>query len=261
MVRNDPVRLRQVLINLVGNAVKFTPRGSIRLTAEVRDAAVIRFTVEDTGIGIAAEAIPRLFQEFSQIENGLTRRFEGTGLGLAISKRLVQAMGGDIGVTSVPGLGSRFWFEIDGGDIRQRDKALPLPAPHHAESGRQLAGRVLVVEDNVTNQMVICALLRLVGLKSVVAQNGQVALDMLEHEVFDLALVDMQMPVLDGLATARQIRARGYELPLLGLSANVSVADRQACLDAGMDDFLSKPITLERILDAIEPWLSSRAAA
>lgn len=263
VMRADPVRLRQVLVNLVGNAVKFTQRGSVHLSAEVLpDGSTVRFLVEDTGIGISPEAIPALFQEFSQVDAGLARRFEGTGLGLAISKKLVNAMGGDIGVTSVPGLGSRFWFEIAGGDIRPRETAVPAPRTVSPPvDTKAFSGRILVVEDNSTNQMVICALLGLIGLKSAVVANGQAALDILERESFDLALVDMQMPLLDGPSTAREVRARGYKLPMLGLSANVSVADRQACIDAGMIDFLSKPITLEKLSAALAPFLTNTVAA
>jgi signal transduction histidine kinase len=250
-VRCDPARLRQVLVNLVGNAVKFTETGRVRVAAAHRGDGLIRFEVEDTGIGIPSEALPLLFREFSQVENGLARRFDGSGLGLAICKRLVEAMGGQIGVDSVAGLGSRFWFEIPGGACGPARPALP---PVRRISS--FAGHVLVVEDNSTNQMVVCTMLRGLGVTSAVAENGQVALDMLAAgQRFDLAFIDMQMPVLDGPATAREMRARGLYLPLVGLSANVLVSDRQACIDAGMDGFVSKPVTIERIVEALEPWL------
>ena len=215
--------------------------------------------MEDTGIGIAGEALPQLFREFSQVENGLARRYEGTGLGLAISKRLVEAMGGRIGVDSVAGLGSRFWLEIPAGELHERTGTAPgMPSP--GKTARAFAGHVLVVEDNATNQLVTCAMLRLLGVTSSVAENGQVALDMLaKGECFDLALMDMQMPVLDGLSTAREIRARGLNLPLVGLSAAALVSDRRACLDAGMDDFISKPVTVDRLADALAPWLHTKS--
>jgi signal transduction histidine kinase/ActR/RegA family two-component response regulator len=256
IVQGDPARLRQVLVNLVGNAVKFTARGRVRLTAVCRLDGMLRFEVQDTGIGIAEDALALLFREFSQVDDGLSRRFEGTGLGLAISKRLVEAMGGRIGVDSVPGLGSRFWFEIPAGEPRPRG-AMPAPPPRQA--ARALAGHVLVVEDNPTNQLVTCAMLRQLGLSSAVAGDGQAGLDLLARQAFDLVLVDMQMPVLDGPGTARAIRARGLDLPVVGLSANVLVSDRQICLDAGMNDFLSKPITIEKLAAALEVWLPAAA--
>jgi signal transduction histidine kinase/ActR/RegA family two-component response regulator len=259
IMRNDPTRLRQVLVNLAANAAKFTESGGIRISAAPRGDGLVRFEVEDTGIGIAETALPMLFREFSQVENGMTRRYDGTGLGLAICKRLVEAMGGAIGVHSVPGLGSRFWLEIPGGDLRPRPAAEPAPR-HEEQPPRRFAGHVLVVEDNPTNQIVTCAMLRRLGLSCEVAENGRVALDRLDADArFDLALLDMQMPVLDGLSTAREIRARGLALPLVGLSADVMVSDRQACLDAGMNDFVAKPASLERIADALAPWLAPAA--
>ncbi|WP_111431842.1 ATP-binding protein [Rhodobacteraceae bacterium DSL-40] len=255
VLENDPVRLRQVLINLVGNALKFTERGRIRLTAIRIPDNRLRFEIEDTGIGIAPEALPKLFREFSQVENGLARRFEGTGLGLAISKRLVEAMGGRIGVHSVPGEGSRFWFEIAAGQIHDRESVTGPAAVSDRERVWSLAGHVLVVEDNATNQLVTCGLLKQLGLRSTVAENGEVALKLLASGDYDLALIDMQMPILDGVATARRARADGIRMPLVGLSANVLVSDRQACLDAGMDDFISKPVTLDKLGAAMARWL------
>ena len=259
IMRGDPARLRQVLVNLVGNAVKFTDKGGIRIGAARAPDGFVRFEVEDSGIGIAREALPLLFREFSQVEDGLARRYEGTGLGLAICKRLVEAMGGRIGVDSVAGLGSRFWLEVPAGELHERTETEPATPPRPGKTSRAFAGHVLVVEDNATNQLVTCAMLRLLGVTASVAENGQVALDMLtKGERFDLALMDMQMPVLDGLSTAREIRERGMNLPLVGLSADVLVSDRRACLDAGMDDFVSKPITLDRLADALAPWLHSK---
>jgi CheY-like chemotaxis protein len=254
VLNSDPSRLRQILVNLIGNALKFTDAGSIRLDVACLPGSAVRFEVRDTGIGIAPAALPRLFQEFSQVENGLARRYEGSGLGLAISRRLVEALGGRIGVESAPGRGSCFWFELPGVLVRETSpnldasEALPTPV-------QRFHGHALVVEDNATNQLVTCGMLRQLGVSTRVAENGRRALDMISEEAFEIALIDVQMPILDGLETAREIRARGLRLPLVGLSANVLVSDRQDCFDAGMDDFLSKPVTLARLAEALEPWL------
>jgi two-component system, sensor histidine kinase len=258
---SDPARIRQILVNLVGNALKFTGSGSVRVLARQTGEGLMRFEVRDTGIGIAADAMPQLFQEFSQIESGLARRYEGTGLGLAICKRLAEALGGRIAVESQPGRGSLFWFELPCAPIVARPQRRPAHSPVEAGPTPRFRGHALVVEDNPTNQLVTCGMLKHLGLRSTVAENGRSALDMLATQEFDLALIDMQMPVLDGLATAREIRARGLQLPLIGLSANVLVSDRQDCFDAGMDDFLSKPVTLERMAESLQLWLHPKSAS
>jgi PAS domain S-box-containing protein len=258
-VLGDPGRLRQVLLNLVGNAVKFTDRGSVVVTMSGGGSGRrLRFEVQDTGIGIPPEARNRLFREFSQVEASITRRFGGTGLGLAISKKIVEAMGGAIGAESEAGGGSLFWFEIP------LDEAPPLAAPRSAEpAGPPAAGakclKVLVVEDNRVNQRVATGILAKMGHAADLASNGLEAVARVEAEAYDLVLMDMQMPQMNGLEATRVIRAMGRpaaDVPIVAMTANALASDREACLAAGMDDFISKPVDRRKLERAV-----ARAAA
>lgn len=258
----DPLRIRQMLGNLISNAIKFTETGWVRIEGRVVQcedaAAVLEFAVADSGIGIPEDRRHRLFQPFSQVDSSTTREFGGTGLGLSIIRSLATAMGGEVGVESVPGSGSRFWFRIPvrlldaGADTRQ--------TPRQASSAKvsddgmpALHGSVLLAEDNQTNRFVIVRMLEKFGLAVSFAENGQQAVDM----VFaggrpDLVLMDIQMPVMDGFDATRLIRQREVaegrpHLPIIALTAAAFEDVRQQCLDAGMDDFLTKPVVLKSL--------------
>ena len=270
-VNGDPGRLRQVLGNLLGNAVKFTQRGQVRmhtesLPARAGDArAWRRFSVEDTGRGIDARALDRLFQRFVQADTSTTREFGGSGLGLVICRHLVELMGGSIHVRSEPGKGSRFWFDI------------PMRAPMQAQaqvSGpvasrrlRRVNASVLVAEDNLVNQEVIKGLLGHLGVRVAVAGNGVLALEQVRRQVFDLVFMDCQMPVMDGFEATRRIRQWEREqpgrtpLPIIALTANALSGDREACLAAGMNDYVAKPVSIASLSRALECHLMAGAYA
>lgn len=266
----DSHRLRQMLTNLVNNAIKFTAQGEVCIEARVVETqgvdTLLEFAVRDTGIGIAADQQALLFQPFSQLDNSTTRQFGGTGLGLSIVRSLAQAMGGEVGVESVPGQGSRFWFRVllelppDAGDSR----APPRTASPPAESARSphLTGRVLIAEDNTVNQMIVETMLRNRGLATRTVENGQRAVEAVitEADPIDAILMDLQMPVLDGYAATARIRAweqaqRRPRLPIIALTADAFPEDRARCLNAGMDDYLAKPVAMADLVAALAKWL------
>ena len=262
----DPYRVRQMLSNLVGNAVKFTDQGLIRIEArEVGgdgQTALLEFSVSDSGIGIAPGDKARLFQPFSQADNSIARRYGGSGLGLSLVATLTRLMGGEVGVDSEVGRGSRFWFRIRAEPVAADRPAPPLP-DSGARSGAatHLSGRVLVVEDDPGNRKVVEIMLRKLGLDTVVAADGQHALDALVGgEAADLILMDVQMPRLDGYATTEAIRRWEEETgaprrPIIALTALAFAEDRRRCLAAGMDDVLSKPVMFEILKAALAQWL------
>ncbi|MDY0165229.1 MAG: PAS domain S-box protein [Thermoguttaceae bacterium] len=272
-IDTDPLRLRQILINLVGNAVKFTKRGSVRIVVQLLNdlpgGARLRFDVIDTGIGIAEPQIARLFQPFTQADSSTTRQFGGTGLGLTISKRLAEVLGGDITVTSTPGVGSTFSLIIETGSLAGV-ALLELPSetgdlsqlapvlsgenslPEHS----RLDCRILLAEDGPDNQRLIAHLLEKAGADVTVVENGQAAVDEAlaaeqRGSPFDVILMDMQMPVMDGYAATQKLRQRGYKGAIVALTAHAMADDRRKCLDAGCDDYATKPIDRARLLKVV----------
>jgi CheY-like chemotaxis protein len=262
-VVGDEVRLRQVLTNLVSNAIKFTESGEVVVRVDYAPAGggELRVEVADTGIGIAAEQHDRIFQEFVQADNSLTRRVGGTGLGLAICKQLVELMGGTIGVRSVPGMGSTFSFSVKASPVTVAPEAEPEPAAPGPAPLSPL--RVLLAEDNATNRYLIRAYLRGAGHQIVCVGNGTEAVAAAATGDFDVVLMDVQMPEIDGLSAARSIRelpGRPAAVPIIALTANAMPSDREACFAAGMTDYISKPIDVAMLHAALHRAGASRLA-
>jgi CheY-like chemotaxis protein len=282
-VEGDPDRLRQILTNLIGNAIKFTESGDValRVSQSVGEAAaMLRFEVRDTGIGIPVETQKRIFDVFSQADGSTTRKYGGTGLGLAIAKQLVEMMGGRLSVDSRLGRGSTFWFTAH----LERSTAQTTQSPPAAESLGLLAeesraqaipagrARVLLAEDNHVNQMVALEILSELGVDADVAANGRKTLEMLAAKPYDLILMDCQMPGMDGYEATRMIRKMEQQnppieggqqpqrphIPIIALTAHALAGDREKCLEAGMDGYLSKPFKRAQLRDVLERWLSPR---
>jgi len=261
VVHGDRVRVSQILTNLVSNAVKFTNRGSVRvgvdLVAQEKRHVMLRFSVADTGIGVAQSAQDKLFQAFTQADGSMARRFGGTGLGLAICRQLAELMGGTAGLQSTPGEGSTFWFTARLGrsdasaETTGRFNFVPAPP-------RSLAGRVLLAEDNPVNQVVAMTMLRNLGLAATHAANGADAVARWSEGGYDLVLMDCQMPEMDGYAATAEIRARelpGRRTPIIALTAHAMPGDRERCIAAGMDDYLTKPFRQEQLAGLLARWL------
>jgi signal transduction histidine kinase len=258
----DALRLEQILINFAGNAIKFTARGtiavSVRLLSGTATGVTLHFEVQDTGIGLSDAQMGRLFQTFQQADGSTTRNFGGTGLGLAICRKLAGLMGGEVGVRSVAGTGSTFWLTLELGRCAPAmPQVVPVAPVAEAEADPLAGARILLVEDNDINQLVACRLLQHRGCVVDVAGNGQVALDRLAGGRYDLVLMDLQMPLMDGITAATAIRARHENrlLPIVALTANATPQDRQRCLDAGMNDFLAKPVDAKLLWALLRKWL------
>ena len=287
----DPLRIGQILINYVNNAVKFTEQGELRISIRVQEATgtqvLLHLAVSDTGIGLSQEQMGRLFKSFEQADSSTTRQYGGTGLGLAISKSLAEAMGGEVGVDSVLGQGSTFWFtarlglscpqklasqlpiDLHGSGVSMVDVPKPQGNPGatalEAAMADLASARILLVEDNEINQLVACELLRGVGLVVDVAENGALGIQCIhqrqaEGQPYDLVLMDMQMPVMDGLTASRLVRETyaADSLPMVAMTANAMQVDKQRCLAAGMNGFVSKPIHPEELWQALLSWIKPR---
>jgi signal transduction histidine kinase/ActR/RegA family two-component response regulator len=266
-LQGDPMRLSQILLNLIGNALKFTAQGTITVRALLAennpDDVVLRFEVEDTGIGISPENQKRVFSAFEQADTSTTRKYGGTGLGLAISKQLVQLMGGEIGVNSTMGEGSIFWVtarflkdhcDVDAGQDQQFNLAEAELRTRYSHC------RILLAEDEPINQEVSQGLLEEVGLKVDLAVDGLHALEMAKAKTYDLILMDMQMPQMNGIDATRAIRAlpEYANIPILAMTANAFGEDRKHCLEAGMSDHIGKPVDPDLLFETLLKWLSQR---
>jgi PAS domain S-box-containing protein len=257
-LRGDPSRLRQVLMNLVGNAIKFTEVGevsvSVALESESDTGVRLLFDVTDTGIGIPLEAQPRLFRPFSQADGSTTRKFGGTGLGLAISKQIVELMGGSCAVRSKPGEGATFWFNAPFAKQTAATKSDGKDSERPAQNSQPVRSlHVLLAEDNLVNQRVAALQLKKLGHQIDTASNGIEVLNALQSKSYDVIIMDCQMPEMDGYEAARQIREGSIanRIPIIALTANAMQGDREKCIEAGMDDYLSKPMRLPDLQDAL----------
>ena len=267
VLRGDPTRLRQILLNLIGNSIKFTATGSIAVSADClkRDPGqiLLRVTVRDTGIGIPCESQAHVFEAFAQADGSTTRKFGGTGLGLTIVKQLVQLMGGTVDLESTPGLGSTFGFTVPLEVGPENEMPSNLAALQQAPA--TLHGTVLLAEDNVVNREIAVAMLELLGCTVDIAEDGQEALNAVDARPYDLILMDCQMPNLDGLNASRLIREQENHrphrrrLPIIALTANAMEGDREQCLASGMDGYLTKPFTFDQLHHALAPWLENAA--
>jgi len=265
LLRGDAHRLRQVMINLCGNAIKFTEQGVVTLEAELESqynrTATVRFTITDTGIGIRQDQIAGLFSPFAQADSSTTRKYGGTGLGLAICKQLVEMMGGTIGVNSRDGSGSTFWFTAC------FEMALPCPQQPvsdqwHFTSPAATArlvrdARILVAEDNATNREVALAQLRKLGYTASAVTNGAEAVEAVRQQGYDLVLMDCEMPMMDGFEATRRIRGSlQSHIPIVAATADAMPEDRHRCLSAGMNDYITKPVELGALEEVLAKWLS-----
>jgi signal transduction histidine kinase/CheY-like chemotaxis protein len=271
MIQTDPTRLRQVLINLINNAIKFTKDGGVHLTVSIKPSIraanpLLEVKITDTGIGIPPERQSSLFKPFVQADATITRQYGGSGLGLAISRHFAEALGGDIALTSEPGRGSTFTVTVATGSLtdvaihERPEEAMEIQYNFTGPRVR-INGCVLLAEDGIDNQALIVAKLRETGLKIEIASNGQIACDMAMSAAgrgasFDLILMDVQMPVMDGFTATLQLRSQGYRGPIIALTANAMERDRSKCLNAGCNDFVTKPIQMEKLFKAIGRYLA-----
>jgi signal transduction histidine kinase/DNA-binding response OmpR family regulator len=267
----DPARFRQLLMNLIGNAIKFTDKGAVNVVARLQnDSAAPQLAVDvaDTGIGIAPEFLGRIFEPFTQADQSITRRFGGTGLGLAISRQIVGILGGQISVKSQPGEGSTFTASVAVGSLAgvrmlEAPTADVMPSQTSAGDAKPVAlpqTSVLLVEDGETNRKLVSLILRRAGAEVVMAENGQIALDIAATRTFDVILMDMQMPVLDGYMATQTLRRRGVKTPIIALTAHSMKGDEDRCRAAGCSGYITKPIDTDRLLNTLADVLQNRSA-
>lgn len=274
-IQTDPTRLRQILINLVGNAIKFTERGHVCLLMKLQSDGtggkpMLQFRVVDSGIGMTPQQMTRLFKPFSQADSSTTRKYGGTGLGLTISRQFARMLGGDVTVESEPGRGTAFTLTVDTGPLagvrmlRDCSEAVaPLETKPPVDTPVILSGRVLLAEDGLHNQHVLSIYLRHVGLDLTIADNGRIAFEMVMQaesagKPFDLILMDMQMPELDGYGATSKLRSKGYSAPIIALTAHAMAGDRQKCIQAGCTDYLTKPVSKDKLLKVVASHLAAR---
>jgi len=262
-VKADQARLRQVFLNLIGNAIKFTSKGSIRIQIQPHGDMDVRVSITDTGIGIPESQIHRLFQDFSQVDGSSRRQYGGTGLGLAICRRLVNAMGGSIGVHSTEHVGSTFWVTLPKSNGLAGSSNQIIPNLQETPSKHNMVGkRVLVAEDNMLNARLVSTLFLNQGLQVDLAQDGEEAIAMASKSDYDIIFMDCLMPHTDGFDATKSIRrnrkGNGARVPIIALTANAMPEDRQACLDAGMNDLVSKPFTKAILMKSLHQWLSTK---
>jgi CheY-like chemotaxis protein len=260
--RGDPFRLRQILLNLIGNAIKFTDEGIVTVQVSAENAAdgvvPVKFEIRDTGIGMTEEQLAGLFQKFNQADPSFTRRFGGTGLGLAICRQLADLMGGGVSVTSTPGVGSCFTVDLP---LLPAARPAALPAAAHVVSKPVRPLRILVAEDNIVNQTFLRALLTKSGHRVDIACDGAEAVEAARDNDYDLILMDVQMPGLDGLEATRLIRQdpRWTHLPIIAMTAHAMTGDKERCLEAGMNDYISKPVHPTHLLTTVQEYLANRS--
>jgi CheY-like chemotaxis protein len=274
-IQTDSNRLRQVIVNLVGNAVKFTENGSIRIVVSFlpqwrSGQSAVSVEVTDTGIGIHQEALPRLFQPFMQAESSTTRKYGGSGLGLAISRQIITALGGELTAHSAFGKGSTFTLTIPTGDITGI-KLLQSPGEVTCEdetgtrwtpaAAAVLWGvKILLAEDSIDNQKLLCAVLSNVGAEVEVVENGRLAIERVQTIAFDVVLMDMNMPEMDGYEATRRLRDGGYQGPILALTANAMAGDREQCLAAGCNAHLAKPIDRKQLIETVAQYTIAKTS-
>ena len=274
LLQGDYGKLRQILVNLTSNAIKFTSAGEvvvrISLEEKTSDAVTLRFSVKDNGIGIPTAKQKMIFDMFSQVDSSIIRKYGGSGLGLAISKQLAELMGGTMNVESQEGMGAKFWFTACLGLQHITEVLVPnSPNKHNTTQEHPSViqpnhdAKILLVEDNTTNQLVLLGMLKRMGLKADVASNGREAIDMLTSFVYDLVFMDIQMPVLDGFAATEILRdtqssVRNHNIPVIAITAHAMSGDREKCLQAGMNDYLTKPISPEPLAKVIKRWLPGK---
>ncbi|HEY3245363.1 MAG TPA: ATP-binding protein [Phycisphaerae bacterium] len=276
-IYSDPTRLRQILMNLVGNAIKFTNNGGVRIIIrydQSSGAPRLHFEIVDTGAGLTPEQVGKLFEPFEQADSSTTRRFGGTGLGLVICRRLAQMLGGDVEVQSTLGQGSSFIVTIQAEsppNTRMIERPLEAGETESVASALaqkiiRLSGRILLAEDGLDNQRLISFVLRRAGAEVAVAQNGRIAVELAlaavaQHQPFDLIVMDMQMPELDGYGATAKLRSKGYERPIIALTAHAMAGDRQKCLKVGCDDYMTKPIDKQKLLALVAEFMRFHGAA
>jgi CheY-like chemotaxis protein len=266
-IQTDPVRIRQCLINLINNAIKFTQKGHIYINVsskQQQDTTLIQFDIEDTGVGIPLDKQGKIFELFTQADNTTSQKFGGTGLGLTISRKLAEMLGGELTVISQPGVGSVFTMTIDAGSVgqekpwnkyEQAEEVQKEPQPKQSPVSSGETKKILLAEDNPVNQQLMQVLLKKMGYGVTLVDNGKLAVEAMEKGSYDIILMDIQMPEMNGLEATRAIRQKGFKTPIVAITANALKGDREQCLEAGCDDYLPKPVDKYDLEDMIHKYI------